>query len=246
VLITSDLHYRLPTFDWLAGMAEGFDAVAVVGDLLDVASPVPIDTQIVVVDAYLDRIAASCTLLVASGNHDLDGPGQHGEQIASWLRRPRFGTVITDGQTADLGAVRFTVCPWWDGPITRGEVDRQLRNAATGNEQAWIWLYHAPPAGTPLCRDGRHSFPDPELAAWIGELQPDLVLCGHIHQAPWTEGGSWHAQLGRSFVFNAGHLRSRIPPHIILDTELATADWNGLDDWETLHLVGLRGAGAVS
>ena len=26
-------------------------------------------------------------LLVASGNHDLDGPGADGEQVAGWLRR---------------------------------------------------------------------------------------------------------------------------------------------------------------
>ncbi len=97
LLLTSDLHYRLPTFDWLAGVADQYDAVAVAGDLLNVASPVPVDCQIVVVDAYLDRIAATTTLLVASGNHDLDGPGEHGEQVAAWRRRPRQGTAITDG-----------------------------------------------------------------------------------------------------------------------------------------------------
>jgi Icc-related predicted phosphoesterase len=246
VLITSDLHYRLPTYDWLAEIAERFDAVALVGDLLDVASRVPIDTQIVVIDAYLDHIAAAGPLLVASGNHDLDGPGPHGEQMASWLRRPRTRTVITDGQTADLAGIRFTVCPWWDGPVTRDEVDGQLRTAAPSDDRMWIWLYHAPPAGTPLCRDGRRSFPDPELAAWIQDLQPDMVMCGHIHQAPWADGGSWHARIGRTFVFNAGHVRSRVPPHIVIDTDLATAEWNGLDDWESLTLTGLRRADAAS
>jgi len=240
LLLTSDLHYRLPTFDWLAGVAGQFDAVAVAGDLLNVASPVPVDCQIVVVDAYLDRIAATTTLLVASGNHDLDGPGEHGEQVAAWLRRPRPGTAITDGQSADVDGVRFTVWTWWDGPLTRDEVDRQLRAAAPPAGQPWIWLYHAPPAGTPLCRDGHRSFPDHELATWIEEMQPHLVLCGHIHQAPWAEGGSWHATLGRTSVFNAGNLHSRVPPHIIVDTREASAEWNGLDDWQSVTLTGLR------
>jgi hypothetical protein len=37
-----------------------------------------------------------------------------------------------------------------------------------------------------------------------------------------------------------------MPPHIIIDTDLATAEWNGLDDWESLTLPGLRGAAAAS
>ena len=242
LLLASDLHYRLPTFDWLVEVAADFDAVALAGDLLDIVSPVPIDAQIVVVDAYLDRMAGVTTVLVASGNHDLDGPGAHGEQIAAWLQRPRSGAVVTDGRNEDIGSVRITVCPWWDGPVTHDEVDRLLRSADPGQARTWIWLYHAPPAGTPLCQDGRRSFPDQDLAGWIDELQPDLVLCGHIHQAPWADGGSWHARLGRTVVFNAGHVRSRIPPHVIVDTERGVAEWNGLGDRESVALTDLRGA----
>ena len=94
----------------------------------------------------------------------------------------------TDGTSVDVDGVRFTVCPWWDGPVTRDEVGAQLAAAAVDRPALWIWLYHAPPAGTPLCRDGRREFPDHDLAAWIEQYQPDVVLCGHIHQAPWVHG----------------------------------------------------------
>ena len=236
LLVTSDLHYRLPAYDWLSGVAPGYDAVAVAGDLLDIASPVPVDAQIVVVNRYLSGIAESTTLLVASGNHDLDGPGTHGEQTAAWLRVPRAGHLVTDGQSIDLDGMRFTVCPWWDGPVTRQEVGRQLREAVPPPGLRWAWVYHAPPAGTPLCTDRHRSFPDLDLAGWIDELHPDLVLCGHIHQAPWAPGGSWNATVGRTFVVNAGHLRSRIPPHVVIDTDRGTADWDGLEDQESVLL----------
>ena len=38
--MASDLHYRLPHYDWLVRAADGVDMVALAGDLADVVSPV--------------------------------------------------------------------------------------------------------------------------------------------------------------------------------------------------------------
>jgi hypothetical protein len=65
-------------------------------------------------------------VMVASGNHDLDGPGPEGEQRASWLSALRGPALYGDGQSVDVDGVRFTVCPWWDGPQTKEIVERQL------------------------------------------------------------------------------------------------------------------------
>src|SRR5215217_604838 len=120
ILVVSDLHYRLPHYDWLLGAAGKVDAVAIVGDLADVVSPVPHDVQAVVVAEYLARLAGRTTVLAASGNHDLDGPG-------------------ADGASVDVGDTRFTVCPWWDGPVTRREVAEQLAGAAVDRPARWVW-----------------------------------------------------------------------------------------------------------
>ena len=237
ILVVSDLHYRLPHFDWLVDAAAQVDAVALVGDLAQVVSPVPHEVQTVVLTNYLQLLGAAGPVFVASGNHDLDGPGSHGEQVASWLRLASGPTVHIDGTSVDIGDTRFTVCPWWDGPITREEVSAQLAAAAVDRPARWVWLYHAPPAGTVLCNDGRRTFPDQDLADWITEHGPEIVLCGHIHQAPWVEGGSWHARLGRTWVFNAGKQIGKVPPHITLDTDAGTADWFGVYESETLSLV---------
>ncbi len=236
ILVVSDLHYRLRHYDWLVEAAAGVDAVALAGDLADVVSPVPHEVQTVVLSNDLSLLAARAQVFVASGNHDLDGPGAHGEQVATWLRRTDIASVHVDGTSVDVGDTRFTICPWWDGPVTRDEVAAQLEAAAVDRPARWVWLYHAPPAGTPLCFDGRRTFPDQELADWIAEHRPDLVLCGHIHQSPWADGGSWNARLGDTWVFNAGKQIGPVPPHITIDTDAGTASWFGVFESETLSL----------
>jgi Icc-related predicted phosphoesterase len=241
ILVVSDLHYRLPHYDWLVEAAGQVDAVAIVGDLADVVSPVPHEVQTVVISTYLGRLSERTRVLAASGNHDLDGPGRHGEQTAAWLRALaapglQDGRLHVDGASIDVNDTRFTVCPWWDGPATRDEVGAQLAAAAVDRPARWVWLYHAPPAGTPLCHDGRRTFPDHDLADWIAEHCPDIVLCGHIHQSPWADGGSWHARLGDTWVFNAGRQIGKVPAHITLDTEAGTVDWFGVFESELLTL----------
>ena len=223
ILALSDLHYRLKHYDWLVAAAADADVVVLAGDLADVASPVPVEVQAVVLQGYLDRLAERSVVVAVSGNHDLDGPGEHGEQVAAWLQEARPGAVHTDGRSVDVGAVRFTACPWWDGPTTRDAVGEQLAAAAPDRPATWVWVYHAPPAGTVLCRDGRREFPDHELAGWIDTLAPDLVFCGHIHQAPWADGGSWWARLGDTLVVNAGRQVGPVPSHVWVDTEERTA-----------------------
>jgi Icc-related predicted phosphoesterase len=237
ILAVSDLHYRLPHYDWLVKAAEDADVIALVGDLADVINAVPFEAQVVVLEKYLGILADKAIVLASSGNHDLDGPGDDGEQVAGWLRRAATGRVHVDGSSLDIDGTRFTICPWWDGPATRQLVADQLAEAARDRPERWVWLYHSPPAGTVLCRDGRREFPDHDLAEWIAEHQPDLVLCGHIHQAPWLDGGSWHDRLGDTRVFNAGKQRSGpVPAHITIDTDAGTAEWFGVYSVETIDL----------
>jgi Icc-related predicted phosphoesterase len=237
ILALSDLHYRLPHYDWLVKAADEVDVVAIVGDLADVVNAVPFEAQVVVLEKYLGVLADKAVVLASSGNHDLDGPGVHGEQVAGWLQKASGDRVHVDGTSFDVDGTRFTICPWWDGPLTREGVDALLAAAAVDRPARWVWLYHSPPAGTVLCRDGLREFPDHDLAAWIEQHRPDLVLCGHVHQAPWLDGGSWHDRLGDTLVFNAGKQRSGpIPAHITIDTEAGTAEWFGVYSSETVDL----------
>ena len=72
LLLVADLHYSLPQFDWVLGIAGDFDVVVMAGDHLDLASLVDGRAQSVVVRKYFSRLAAKTRLVICSGNHDLD------------------------------------------------------------------------------------------------------------------------------------------------------------------------------
>jgi Icc-related predicted phosphoesterase len=235
-LFVADLHYGLKQFDWLIANAPGFDAVLIGGDLLDLSSALDLETQIVVVEKYLGRLARDARLLVSSGNHDGDGRNAASESICRWLLEAKEDQLHVDGESVLLDGVLVTICPWWDGPQTRAEVERLLERDADRPKQKWIWIHHAPPAGSPVCWTGRMSAGDEALTEWIRRFSPDLVLSGHIHNAPFYADGSWIDRIGGTWVFNVGRQIGPQPTLVILDFEAMSARWISVDDDDTRDL----------
>lgn len=236
-LLVADLHYTLKQLDWLLLAARGMDLVVVAGDHLDISSHVNGAVQITVVNKYLRRLASITKTVVCSGNHDLDATNEAGEKYARWLHTARSWGIATDGDIFVLGDMLFSVCPWWDGPSTRDDVDRQLQRDAAQRSGRWIWIYHAPPTHSPTSagRSGQ-DFGDADLAAWIAQHQPDMVLAGHIHDAPFRDEGSWVDCVGTTWVFNGGRQTGPQPTCIVVDLETHHAHWLSSDRAETVRL----------
>jgi Icc-related predicted phosphoesterase len=235
-LLVSDLHYALKQYDWTAAVASNFDVVVIAGDHLDIASSVDGGVQVVVILKYLKRLMGHAQLLVSSGNHDLDVRDESGEKVARWMNRVRQIGIPTDGDSVILGTTLVTICPWWDGPNMKRAVQAQIERDATKPKKLWVWVYHAPPSGSPTCWDGRRFYGDTELATWIGTFQPDIVFAGHIHQAPFARGGSWADRIGATWVFNSGRQIGPTPTHVIVDTEAREAAWYSLAGAEKAQL----------
>ena len=236
VLAVSDLHYTLRQFDWLVGAAPQFDLVVLAGDQLDATSSVECDAQIVVVLKYLELIAAHCPLIVSSGNHDLSGADTHGERAALWLDEARALGVHVDGDSLTVDDTLISICPWWDGPVGRDTVATQLAADGRRRPACWIWVYHWPPVGSPTSWTGSRYYGDADLAGWIDEHQPDLVLTGHVHEPPFRPDGAWADRLGRTWVFNTGRQIGPMPTRIELDLALRRASWLSLLGTEELDL----------
>jgi Icc-related predicted phosphoesterase len=244
LLLVSDLHYTLKQLDWVVSVADDFDLVVVAGDSLDISSIVEPAAQIAVVLEYLSRIAAKTAAVACSGNHDLDGDNDLDERYASWLVAAGKAGVLVDGARLELDDVLITVCPWWDGPRTRDVVDRQLADdAAILGDRAWIWVYHAPPDASPTSWTGKRHYGDDALNAWIAQHHPQLVLCGHVHQAPFAENGGWADRLGSTWVVNAGRQIGPVPAHIVIDTHDGHASWTSLEGVEERVLADLQTSG---
>lgn len=237
-LLVSDLHYTLKQFDWIDHVAAQFDVVVIAGDHLDISSTVSLDAQIVVILNYLRRVRAKTTLLVSSGNHDLNARSAEGEKIARWMTRVRALGVLADGAHLELDDMTITVCPWWDGPHSRAAVDAQLAVDAQRRGARWVWIYHAPPEESPTSWAGTRHYGDADLVAWIRQYQPDMVFTGHIHQAPFRKEGSWVDKIGSTWVFNAGRQIGPVPAHVIIDTEAENAAWYSLAGDEEVRLDG--------
>ena len=236
ILHVSDLHYSLPKFDWVVKVCPSFDMVVIAGDSLNVASTVPLDTQIVVVLRFFSMMRASTRLVVCSGNHDLSGPDAHGEQSALWLAGDHVEGVTTDGASLRAEDALVTVLPWWDGPEGREAVVTQMAADAGQRRERWVWVYHWPPLGSPTCWTGRRDYGDTDLGGWIDQFRPDIVLTGHVHQAPFTPDGSWDDRIGDTWVFNAGRQIGPFPTHIELDLATDRATWYSMMGTEELAL----------
>jgi Icc-related predicted phosphoesterase len=224
-LVVADLHYSLPQFDWLLSAAPNFDLVIFAGDALDVGSSVDFRAQIVVVRKYLELLTGITRVILCSGNHDLDERSPEGEKISRWIGDIGELSVACDGDSLVIGDTLFTVCPWWDGPLVKQRLENQLREAAAGRLQRWIWVHHAPPANSPTSWGGKRFFGDVELAQWIQNYQPSMVISGHVHQSPFIPDGSWFDRIGDTWVFNTGLQPGRPPVYIVLDIDDAKAFW---------------------
>jgi len=235
-LLVSDLHYVLTHFDWVLNIANQFDVVIMAGDQINGCSPVHLRVQIPVILKYLERLQTHAQLMVCSGNHDLDVRGSNGERIAKWLEPVRESGITTDGDSFNINNTLFTVCPWWDGPKTRELISIQLATDADKSKQNWIWVYHGPPDKSSTSWNGKRHYGDAELATWIEQYQPDIVLTGHIHEAPFVDGGSWVDRIGSTWILNSGRETGSYPPHIIIDVQEQTAVWRTQENTEMVAL----------
>lgn len=224
-LVASDLHYGLQQLDWIAQQAPEFDAVVLAGDHLDVVGRAEINAQIALMIAYLGRLADQVPVFANSGNHDLTARRPDGEKEAVWLAEVDE-RVHVDGATVVLGADLVSVCAWWEGPITRGELEQQLDEAAHRERTGpWIWVYHSPPDESPTSWSGSRYYGDDALNELIDRHRPDLVLTGHVHEAPFRPEGAWHHRIGTTMVLNAGRQSGPIPAHMIVDSSERLATW---------------------
>jgi len=235
-LLVSDLHYNLKQYDWVLKQSSSFDIVIISGDLLDVASIVSPQAQIIVITKYLIRLKENSKLMVCSGNHDLDGRNLAGEKFAKWMSKVSDLGIPADGNNFSVDGLMFTVLPWWDGPVLLEQIEDQIAKDTVKHKDTWIWIYHTPPDNSPISWDGKKYNGDENLIKWINMYSPNIVLSGHSHLSPFKNNGSWVDQIGSTWIFNPGMQIGPFPTHIIFDTNLKMAAWFSIDGAEEVDI----------
>jgi Icc-related predicted phosphoesterase len=237
LLLVADLHYTLRQWDWLGAVAGKFDLIVIAGDLLDIGSIVPLEAQVVVVRKYLARLESQSKVLVTSGNHDVLPADGHPGKTAEWLQGERREQLRVDGDHFEKDDLFFSLLPWWETPEDIDRIEAQLaaqERAAAGKR--WVWIYHAPAKSSTVAWNGQEDWGDDHLSPWILRFSPELVLGGHVHQAPFVRGGSWIDECHGSWLFNSGHQPGSVPTFTVIDTELRRAIWVSAEEREQADL----------
>lgn len=187
-----DVHGRFDAVDRALAETGPVDAVVVGGDLTNAGSPESVEQA---VEAWRHLAPA---LLVVAGN--MDSPEIDERLVALGVSLDARGVVLGDVGLHGVSA---------SGPTplhTPYELpDEELgRRAQVGHEQVascriLIFCPHNPPFDTACdrLRDGR-PVGSPSLRAFVERAQPDVVLCGHIHESRGED------VLGRSRIVNPG------------------------------------------
>jgi Icc-related predicted phosphoesterase len=241
LLLTADLHFHIPWFEWLREAATDYDLVAIGGDLLDLESKQGMARQLIYLYEWAQHfVKRSASLAICTGNHDFPSgaslvyPGVPLpssklailRQFASakpWPQALKLNhQVAVDG---DEKLFRFrsgeklavTSCPYRaDGYV------EQLRAQAP----PWLVLHHEPPANSLIATPKTGN---PVFAQAIQRSEPTWSLSGHVH---FTVGDDNHffERIGSTICFNCrqnppGGLLPSQPNVIIIDTKRRKAFW---------------------
>ena len=225
ILAVSDLHLHPARLDWVIDRAERYDLLVVAGDTLDTAVVRAGDP--VEINRFIERLADRTRVAICSGNHDLDSVDSHGERVCRWISHAAGVGVAVDGDVLLTPELSVSVCGWWDGPVGAERLRRQvLDHERLAGERRRIWVHHAPVADSPIAWDGRRDRGDRHLARLVDDLTPDIVISGHVHQAPFADGGDWHDRRGSALLLNPGQPTGGRPAAIEIDLAADTATWH--------------------
>jgi Icc-related predicted phosphoesterase len=220
-LICADIHGRRDWLDWIAANVHQCEIVLLAGDLIEtVGDPSALPAAWAVVKNVVHFLEASgATVCLAEGNHDA------GAKLDPWFhlhRKPRR-----------RHGVWVVGLPWLDFEFRWVEA---LRQTADRTKELLIAVQHEPPVGMKIGVPGNWD----SEAYHALDFAPHIVVSGHIHEAPFSSGGSWWDNHDRTYFFNPGYRPyCPIPCHIVLDFTQMTATWYPPRGGRTIQLEGL-------
>lgn len=187
ILAFSDLHHSRRRAEALVEASRDADLVIGAGDFCNMRQGLPEAMNL------LSGIAAP--MVAVPGNAESD---------AELEDAAHAGTTVLHGSGTEAGGLRFfglgggvPVTPFGDWSFDLTEV------AATGLldrcQAADILITHSPPKGVADRTSAGQSVGSTAVRAAIERLQPQLAVCGHIHDS-WGQEG----MIGRTRVVNLG------------------------------------------
>lgn len=187
ILAFSDLHGDTAAASRLIKASAEADLVIIAGDFCnyhkDVAASVALFAEI------------ACTIVAVPGNH---------ETIDELTGAATDNMTVLHGQSCNVGGLSLfgigygiPTTPFgdWSCDLSEADATRMLANC----RQVDILISHSPPKGVADTTSSGTSVGSTALRTASERLKPQLMLCGHIHEA-WGQMG----QIGETNIHNLG------------------------------------------
>ena len=187
ILAFSDLHHSRRRAEVLVEASAEADLVIGAGDFCNMREGLPEAMNL------LSGIAAP--MVVVPGN---------AESADELQEAAHAGTTVLHGSGVEVGGLRLFGLGYGVPPTPFGAWSCDLTEAFAAEmlarcEAADILILHSPPKGIADLTSGGISVGSTAILEAIERIQPDLAVCGHIHDS-WGKSG----QIGRTKVVNLG------------------------------------------
>lgn len=192
ILAFSDIHGSYKRVEEILSHESSFDALIIAGDLTTVGSPKEAETAIRRFQQY------GKPLFVVAGNMDLP-------ELETTFMNLGVSINARGVLHGDVGLFGVSASPFtpMNTPYEISE-DEIMKRAEAGWEDVasarWkLFVPHAPPRDTKVDKIilGKHVG-STAVREFIEKHQPDLVICGHIHEARGMD------KLGKTTIINCG------------------------------------------
>ncbi|MBN2216823.1 MAG: metallophosphoesterase family protein [Pirellulales bacterium] len=191
LLAATDVHSDMDRFSRILDAAGPVDVVLLGGDLTNFGSARDAEAIVRMAGAEGARV------LAVAGNCDSASIDAHLAELGVSLFRRG---IAVDG----VGFVGMSAMPPWQRTMYHFSEEELADTLETGRRQLasvepLVVLSHCPPHDTRLDRTtfGRHVG-STALRAFVDRVEPELVVCGHIHEARGVD------RLGRTTLVNCG------------------------------------------
>ena len=187
ILAFSDLHHSRRRAEALVEASAEADLVIGAGDFCNMREGLPEAMNL------LSGIAAP--MVVVPGN------AESAEELADAAHE---GTTVLHGSGVEVEGVKLFGLGYGVPPTPFGSWSCDLTEASAAEmlarcEVADILILHSPPKGVADLTSGGISVGSTAIHEAIGRIQPNLAVCGHIHDS-WGKTG----QIGATRVVNLG------------------------------------------
>jgi len=203
ILGISDLHGRIDALEAILAQAGQCDVVALAGDITHFGSPQDADHIVELCRSHANRV------LAVAGNCD-------NARVDDRLNEIGVGISVRGITIDGVGFHGLSGIPPWRPGMYQFPEEVLAANLQVGFQQITdavrhVLLTHVPPRQTGVdrvlwgCHVGSRA-----VQEFVSNVQPDLVLCGHVHEG---RGVEVH---GKTRIVNCGHAASRYYAKIII------------------------------